>query len=51
VLLGAGGFERNQEMRDQYLNKPTKAEWTATPVEAIPVMLTGPVRPWARSWR
>ncbi|MEB5967214.1 FAD-dependent oxidoreductase [Comamonas testosteroni] len=31
VLLGAGGFERNQEMRDQYLNKPTKAEWTATP--------------------
>ncbi|MEQ6473729.1 FAD-binding protein [Comamonas sp. wu1-DMT] len=32
VLLGAGGFERNQEMRDQYLNKPTKAEWTATPV-------------------
>lgn len=32
VLLGAGGFERNQEMRDQYLSKPTKAEWTATPV-------------------
>lgn len=32
VLLGAGGFERNQEMRDQYLNKPTRAEWTATPV-------------------
>ena len=32
VLLGAGGFERNQEMRDQYLNKPSKAEWTATPV-------------------
>nr|Q06401.1 RecName: Full=3-oxosteroid 1-dehydrogenase [Comamonas testosteroni]AAA25679.1 3-oxosteroid delta-1-dehydrogenase [Comamonas testosteroni] len=24
VLLGAGGFERNQEMRDQYLNKPTR---------------------------
>lgn len=32
VMLGAGGFERNQEMRDQYLNKPTRAEWTATPV-------------------
>ena len=32
VLLGAGGFERNQEMRDQYLSKPSKAEWTATPV-------------------
>lgn len=32
MLLGAGGFERNQEMRDQYLNKPSRAEWTATPV-------------------
>ncbi|MEX8194350.1 FAD-dependent oxidoreductase [Comamonas guangdongensis] len=32
VLLGAGGFERNQQMREQYLNKPTQAEWTATPV-------------------
>ena len=34
VLLGAGGFERNQAMRDQYLVKPSKAEWTATPVGA-----------------
>lgn len=34
VLLGAGGFERNQAMRDQYLTKPSKAEWTATPVGA-----------------
>ncbi|MEG1735970.1 MAG: FAD-binding protein, partial [Comamonas sp.] len=33
VMLAAGGFERNQEMRDQYLNKPTRAEWTATPVD------------------
>jgi 3-oxosteroid 1-dehydrogenase len=32
VLLGAGGFERNQQMREQYLNQPTRAEWTATPV-------------------
>lgn len=31
VVLGAGGFERNQEMREQYLPKPTKAEWSATP--------------------
>lgn len=31
VLLGAGGFERNQEMRDQYLPKPTRAQWSATP--------------------
>lgn len=34
VLLGAGGFERNPEMRDQYLPKPTDAAWTATPPEA-----------------
>lgn len=28
VVLGAGGFEHNQEMRDQYLPKPTKAAWS-----------------------
>lgn len=28
VILGAGGFERNGEMRQQYLPKPTAAEWT-----------------------
>lgn len=32
VLLAAGGFERNQAMRDQYLVQPSQAEWTATPV-------------------
>jgi len=31
VILGAGGFEHNQAMRDQYLPKPTSAEWTTTP--------------------
>ncbi len=31
VVLGAGGFERNQEMREKYLPKPTRAEWSATP--------------------
>ncbi|QQX89151.1 FAD-dependent oxidoreductase (plasmid) [Cupriavidus necator] len=31
VILAAGGFERNQEMRDQYLPKPTEAAWSATP--------------------
>ncbi len=31
VILGAGGFERNQQMREQYLPKPTKAEWSVTP--------------------
>ncbi|MBT7877270.1 MAG: FAD-binding protein [Gammaproteobacteria bacterium] len=28
VILGAGGFERNQEMRDQYLPGETQAEWS-----------------------
>lgn len=31
VLLAAGGFERNQEMRAQYLPLPTDQAWTATP--------------------
>lgn len=31
VVLAAGGFEHNQSMRDQYLPKPTSAEWTVTP--------------------
>lgn len=31
VLLGAGGFERNQAMREQYLPQPTDQAWTATP--------------------
>jgi 3-oxosteroid 1-dehydrogenase len=29
VLLAAGGFEHNQEMREQYLPHPTNAEWSA----------------------
>ena len=32
VILGAGGFERNQALREQYLPQPTHADWTATPV-------------------
>ncbi|WP_020653337.1 FAD-dependent oxidoreductase [Massilia niastensis] len=31
VMLAAGGFERNQAMREQYLPKPTDQAWTATP--------------------
>jgi len=30
VVLGAGGFERNQSMREQYLPSPTQSDWTAT---------------------
>jgi 3-oxosteroid 1-dehydrogenase len=29
VILAAGGFEHNQEMRDRYLPKPTSIEWSA----------------------
>ncbi|GAB3626428.1 3-oxosteroid 1-dehydrogenase [Pandoraea terrae] len=31
VVLACGGFEANQAMREQYLPKPTRAEWTAAP--------------------
>jgi 3-oxosteroid 1-dehydrogenase len=31
VLLAAGGFEHNQAMRERYLPKPTRAEWSAAP--------------------
>jgi len=31
VLLAAGGFERNQEMRERHLPQPTNQAWTATP--------------------
>jgi len=31
VVLAAGGFERNQAMREQYLPHPTRQEWAATP--------------------
>jgi 3-oxosteroid 1-dehydrogenase len=31
VMLAAGGFERNQAMREQYLPLPTEQGWTATP--------------------
>jgi len=32
VLLAAGGFERNQALRERHLPQPTQAAWTATPV-------------------
>lgn len=31
VVLAAGGFERNQAMREAHLAQPTDAAWTATP--------------------
>ncbi|MGU7780735.1 FAD-dependent oxidoreductase [Burkholderia sp. PU8-34] len=31
VILAAGGFERNQPMRERYLPQPTRAQWSATP--------------------
>ena len=29
VVLAAGGFEHNQAMREQYLPKPTRSDWSA----------------------
>lgn len=34
VILAAGGFEWNQEMRDQYLPQPSRVEWSVTPPHA-----------------
>lgn len=31
VILASGGFEANQTMREKYLPKPTKAEWSVAP--------------------
>jgi len=31
VVLASGGFENNQQMREQYLPKPTQANWTGAP--------------------
>jgi 3-oxosteroid 1-dehydrogenase len=31
VVLASGGFEANQQMREQYLPKPTNAQWTGAP--------------------
>lgn len=33
VILAAGGFERNQQMREQYLPHPTSRDWACTPMD------------------
>lgn len=32
VIIGAGGFEHNQQMREQYLPQPTSAEWSGSQI-------------------
>lgn len=32
VVIGAGGFEHNQAMREQYLPKPTNADWSGSQI-------------------
>ncbi|MGI2258245.1 FAD-binding protein [Shewanella sp. GXUN23E] len=34
VILASGGFEQNQALRDKYLAKPSRREWSATPPHA-----------------
>lgn len=34
VVLGSGGFEQNQTLRDKYLPQPNKVAWSATPAGA-----------------
>ncbi len=31
VIMGSGGFEQNQALRDKYLPAPTQQSWSATP--------------------
>ncbi len=31
VILGSGGFEQNQKLREKYLPQPSQAKWSATP--------------------
>lgn len=31
VILGSGGFEQNQQLRDKYLPQPSQTSWSATP--------------------
>ncbi|UTW12260.1 FAD-binding protein [Marinobacterium rhizophilum] len=31
VILGSGGFEQSQTLRDKYLPQPTQVSWSATP--------------------
>ncbi|HET8708066.1 MAG TPA: FAD-binding protein [Pseudomonadales bacterium] len=32
VVIGAGGFEHNMEMREKYLPKPTNSEWSGSQI-------------------
>lgn len=42
VIFAAGGFSHNQELRDKYLPKPTRTEWTlASEGQTGDVMLAG----------
>ncbi len=42
VVLGSGGFEHSQSLRDQYLPKPSRAEWSsASPTNTGDMLVAG----------
>lgn len=42
VVLGSGGFEHNQTLREKYLPKPTQAQWSsASPTNTGDMLLAG----------
>lgn len=42
VILGAGGFEHNQQLREQYLPSPTQARWSsASPINTGDMLIAG----------
>ncbi|WP_372778972.1 FAD-binding protein [Litorivivens sp.] len=42
VVLGSGGFEHSQELREQYLPQPTRADWSsASPTNTGDMLLAG----------
>ncbi|MDG2061502.1 MAG: FAD-dependent oxidoreductase [SAR86 cluster bacterium] len=44
VVLASGGFERNQEMRDKFLPKPSKTSWSAANLDNTGEVITEAIK-------